>query len=292
MRNPAAGGRGGRAGGKETPSVRTKRRYALWMSGLALAVLFLCAVFEKWVCPYDPLAIDFMPLSPPSLANPFGTDDLGRDVFSRFVMGTRISFIVGAGSVLIAAALGIVTGLLAAYSKGLRALLMRTIDAIWAFPMIMLALALAASFEPGLGTVVIAIAVVYSPLFARVVYGQALSVMERDFVTAARAFGCGPVRLLLTHILPNLSAAILVQGTLSVGTAIVLESSLSFLGVGIQPPAPSWGLIMQSGYRWLEQAPWISILPGIGLYVTVVSFSVLGDWLRIIVDPKQLTMRV
>ena len=169
---------------------------------------------------------------------------------------------------------------------------MRTIDAIWAFPMIMLALALAASFEPGIGTVVIAIAVVYSPLFARVVYGQSLSILERDFITAARAFGCGPIRLLLTHVLPNLSAAILVQATLSVGTAIVLESSLSFLGVGIQPPTPSWGLMMQSGYRWLEQAPWISILPGIGLYMTVVSFSVLGDWLRIIVDPKQMTLKV
>jgi len=140
--------------------------------------------------------------------------------------------------------------------------------------------------------VVIAIAVVYSPLFARVVYGQSLSILERDFITAARAFGCGPIRLLLTHVLPNLSAAILVQATLSVGTAIVLESSLSFLGVGIQPPTPSWGLMMQSGYRWLEQAPWISILPGIGLYMTVVSFSVLGDWLRIIVDPKQMTLKV
>jgi len=277
---------------KKTDGVRKKRRYALWLSGLALAVLGLFAVLEQRICPYDPLAIDFTPLSPPSLQNLFGTDDLGRDVFSRFVIGTRISFIVGALSVFFAAALGIATGLTAAYSKRLRALLMRTIDAIWAFPMIMLALALAASFEPGIGTVVIAIAVVYSPLFARVVYGQSLSILERDFITAARAFGCGPIRLLLTHVLPNLSAAILVQATLSVGTAIVLESSLSFLGVGIQPPTPSWGLMMQSGYRWLEQAPWISILPGIGLYMTVVSFSVLGDWLRIIVDPKQMTLKV
>jgi peptide/nickel transport system permease protein len=272
--------------------VKRKRRYALWLSGLALAGLALLAIFEQWICPYDPLAIDFAPLSAPGLKNPFGTDDLGRDVFSRFVVGTRISFIVGVFSVSLAAALGIITGLVAAYSRRLRALLMRTIDAIWAFPMIMLALALAASLEPGQATVIIAIAIVYSPLFARVVYGQALSILGRDFVAAARVFGCGPIRLLFIHVLPNLSAAILVQATLSVGTAIVLESSLSFLGVGIQPPTPSWGLIMQSGYRWLEQAPWISILPGIGLYVTVVSFSVLGDRLRIILDPKQLTMRV
>jgi peptide/nickel transport system permease protein len=272
--------------------LRKKRRYAMWLSGAALAVLVLLALLEKWVCPYDPLAIDFIPLGPPSLENPFGTDDLGRDVFSRFIAGTRISFIVGAVSVFFASSLGIIIGLTAAYSKKLRAILMRAIDAIWAFPMIMLALALATSLDPGLGTVIIATAVVYSPLFARVVYGQALSILERDFVTAARAFGCGPLRLLFTHVLPHLAAAVLVQATLSIGTAIVLESSLSFLGVGIQPPAPSWGLIMQSGYKWLEQAPWISILPGIGLYVTVVSFSVLGDRLRIILDPKQLTMKV
>jgi ABC-type dipeptide/oligopeptide/nickel transport system permease subunit len=268
--------------------MRTKRRYSLWLSGLALAVLAVFALFESWISPFDPLAIDFAPLSPPDRTHPFGTDELGRDVFSRFVVGTRISFIVGTGSVLLAAIFGVLIGLLAAYSRRLRAVLMRMVDAIWAFPMIMLALALAASLEPGLGSVTIVIAVVYSPLFARVAYGQGLSILERDFVVAARALGCAPVRLLLTHVLPNLAAAILVQATLSVGTAIVLESSLSFLGVGIQPPTPSWGLIMQSGYRWLEQASWLSILPGIGIYVTVVSYSVLGDWLRIILDPKQL----
>ena len=277
---------------KKTATARRKRRYALWLSGLALAVLVLFALLEGRICPHDPLAIDFTPLSPPSPQNLFGTDELGRDVFSRFIIGTRISFIVGPVSVFFAAALGIIVGLVAAYSKKLRALLMRTIDAIWAFPMIMLALALAASFEPGIATVTIAIAVVYSPLFARVVYGQSLSILERDFVAAARALGCGPIRLLFSHVLPNLSAALLVQATLSVGTAIVLESSLSFLGVGIQPPTPSWGIMMQSGYRWLEQAPWISILPGIGLYATVVSFSVLGDWLRIISDPRQMTIKV
>ncbi len=272
-------------------SPRRRRPYALWLSALAIVALAAAALLEKWLCPYDPLAIDFVPLSSPSLAHPFGTDDLGRDVFSRFLAGCRISCLVGLVSVFIAAALGVVAGLIAAYSKPFRALLMRTIDAIWAFPMIMLALALAASLEPGLGTVIIAIAIVYSPLFARVAYGQALSILERDFIVAARAFGCHPARLLLLHVLPNLAAAILVQGTLSIGTAIVLESSLSFLGVGIQPPTPSWGLIMQSGYQWLEQAPWVSVLPGIGLYVTVVAFSVLGDRLRIVLDPKQLRMR-
>ena len=137
-----------------------------------------------------------------------------------------------------------------------------------------------------------AIALVYSPLFARLVYAQALSLLEREFILAAQAFGCRPVRLLLTHVLPNLAAPIIVQATLTVGTAIVLESSLSFLGVGIQPPTPSWGVMIQTGYKWLEQAPWLSVLPGMGIYLTVVSFSVLGDWLRLILDPKQLTRRV
>ncbi|HTU00419.1 MAG TPA: ABC transporter permease [Candidatus Sulfotelmatobacter sp.] len=268
------------------------RRPALWISAAIVAVLGVAAVLGPWIRPHDPLAIDFPPLSPPSFTNPFGTDDLGRDVFSRFVVGTQISVIVGVLSVGIAAALGILTGLIAAYAPRFRAVLMRTMDAIWSFPMIMLALGLAASLEPGQGTVVLAIAIVYSPLFARVVYGQALAILERDFITAARAFGCGPGRLLGVHVLPNVAGAILVQATLSVGTAIVLESSLSFLGVGIQPPTPSWGLLMQAGYRWLEQAPWISVLPGIGLYSTVVAFSVLGDWLRISLDPRQVTLRV
>ena len=143
-----------------------------------------------------------------------------------------------------------------------------------------------------MGTVIVAIAVVYAPLFARLVYGQALSILERDFILAAKAFGCGPARLLLTHVLPNLAAPIIVQGTLTVGTAIVLESSLSFLGVGIQPPTPSWGVMLRSGYKWLEQAPWVALLPGLGVYLTVVSFSVLGDWMRVALDPKQLTRRV
>jgi ABC-type dipeptide/oligopeptide/nickel transport system permease subunit len=270
---------------------RKKIRASLWISGAALVILAFFAIFERSICPYDPLGIDFIPLEAPGIKNLFGTDEIGRDVFSRFVVGARISFVVGTVSVFFAAVLGIITGLSAAYFKRLQAVFMRTIDAIWAFPMILLALSLATSLEPGIGPVIIAIAVVYSPLFARLVFAQSLSILERDFVQAAKAFGCGHTRLLLTHVLPNLAAPILVQATLTIGTAIVLESSLSFLGVGIQPPTPSWGLMLRSGYKWLEQAPWISILPGLGVYTTVVSFSVLGDWLRVILDPKQLTKR-
>jgi peptide/nickel transport system permease protein len=267
-------------------------RLSIWLSLIGLAVLGVFALLENWICPYDPLAVEFMPLDPPGLKNIFGTDNLGRDVFSRFVAGTRISFVVGLTSVFFASLLGILTGLFAAYFKKVQAVFMRVMDAIWAFPMILLAMALAASLQPGIVTVIIAIALVYSPLFARLVYAQALSLMEREFILAAQAFGCKPARLLFTHLLPNLAAPVIVQATLTVGTAIVLESSLSFLGVGIQPPTPSWGVMIQTGYKWMEQAPWMSVLPGLGIYITVVSFSVLGDWLRIVLDPKQLTRKV
>ncbi len=272
--------------------MKLKVRPSVWLSILALVVLTVFAIFETLISPYDPLASEFLPLAPPSLKNPFGTDNLGRDVFSRFVAGTRISFVVGLTSVFFACLLGIMAGLMAAYFQRIQALFMRIMDAIWAFPMLLLAMALAASLQPGIVTVIVSIALVYSPLFARLVYAQALSLLEREFILAAQAFGCRPARLLFTHVLPNLAAPIIVQATLTVGTAIVLESSLSFLGVGIQPPTPSWGVMIQTGYQWLEQAPWLSVLPGLGIYVTVVSFSVLGDWLRLILDPKQLTRKV
>ncbi|MBM4314730.1 MAG: ABC transporter permease [Deltaproteobacteria bacterium] len=269
--------------------MKSPLRASIWLSILALLVLVVFAVLESRLAPYDPLAVQFMPLDPPGWQNLFGTDDLGRDVFSRFVTGARISFVVGLVSVFFALLLGTVMGLAAAYFKPIQALVMRIVDAIWAFPMILLALALSASMKPGIVTVIVAIAVVYSPLFARLVYGQALSILERDFIMAAKAFGCKPARLLFTHVLPNLAAPLIVQATLTVGTAIVLESSLSFLGVGIQPPTPSWGVMIQTGYKWLEKAPWLSVMPGVGIYVTTVAFSVLGDWLRLILDPKQLS---
>uniref|UniRef100_A0A7V3N4S4 ABC transporter permease n=1 Tax=candidate division CPR3 bacterium TaxID=2268181 RepID=A0A7V3N4S4_UNCC3 len=271
--------------------MRFKLRPSIWVSILLLIILAIFAIFETQICPYDPLSIEFSPMEPPNLKNWFGTDNLGRDVFSRFVAGARISFVVALTSILFAAFLGVLLGLIAAYFKKTQAVIMRIMDAIWAFPMLLLAMALAASLRPGISTVIIAISLVYTPLFARLVYSQALSIIEREFILAARAFGCQPFRMLFTHVLPNLAAPVIVQATLTVGTAIVLESSLSFLGVGIQPPTPSWGVMIQTGYKWLEQAPWMSIFPGLGIYFTVVSFSVLGDWLRIILDPKQLTQK-
>ena len=213
--------------------MKQKIPFSTWVSTVCLFILFLMALLKDWLSPFDPLGIDFMPLDAPGLENIFGTDSPGRDVFGRFVAGARISFIVGMSSVAFAAALGICLGLMAANFKPLQAIFMRFIDAIWAFPIVLLALALAlaASLEPGVGTVI-------------------------------------------------------------VGTAIVLESRLSFLGVDIQPPTPSWGVMLRSGCKWLEQAPLVALLPGLGIYLTVVSFSVLGDWMRVALDPKQLTRRV
>ncbi|MEM2914569.1 MAG: ABC transporter permease, partial [Candidatus Bathyarchaeia archaeon] len=213
-----------------------KLRPSIGLSILILILLTIFAIFEDLICPYDPLSIEFPPMEPPNFKNWFGTDNLGRDVFSRFVAGTRISFVVALTSIFFAAFLGVLLGLVAAYFKKARAIILRIMDAIWAFPMLLLAMALAASLRPGLSTVIIAISLVYTPLFARLVYSQGLSIIEREFILAARAFGCQPFRMLLTHVLPNLAAPVIVQATLTVGTAIVLESSLSFLGVGIQPP--------------------------------------------------------
>jgi peptide/nickel transport system permease protein len=272
--------------------MKLKIRPSLWASFGILGLLLLMAVLGDRAAPYNPLAMDFGPVESPSLRHPFGTDDTGRDVFSRFAAGARISYSIGIASVFLSCVIGTMVGLAAAYFVALRALLMRVTDAIWAFPTILLGLALAASLTPGVLTVILAISTVYSPLFARLVYGQALSILERDYITAARAFGCGNVRLLLTHVLPNLAAPLIVQISLTVGTAIILESSLSFLGVGIQPPTPSWGSMLRTSYKWLERAPWMSMLPGLGIYLTVVSFSVIGDWLRVILDPKQKQKRI
>lgn len=267
--------------------MRKRANLSLWLSIASLLVLLLFAILGSLITPYDPLGMDCPPSEPPNFKNWFGTDNLGRDVFSRFVAGARISYVIGVSSILISSVIGTALGLAAAYFKAFRAILMRVTDAIWAFPTILLGLALAASLKAGVGTVILSISVVYSPLFVRLVYGQALSLLERDFIIAAKAFGCGSIRLLFTHVLPNLAAPLIVQSTLTIGTAIVLESSLSFLGVGIQPPTPSWGIMLRTGYKWLEIAPWMSVFPGLGVYLTVVSFSVLGDWLRVMLDPKQ-----
>jgi peptide/nickel transport system permease protein len=243
------------------------------------------AIFAPWVAPYDPFQ-PIMPLSPPSPEHWLGTDQIGRDVLSRTIFGARASLMVGLASVAIGVLVGTTLGLTAGYVRRLEPLIMRLMDALWAYPAVLLALGLGVAVGPGFLTVVSAIGIVYTPVFARLAFGQTLAVKEREFVVGAEALGARPARVVLRHILPNIQAALVVQFTLSVGTAMIFESTLSFLGLGIQPPTPSWGVILRNGYSWMHIAPWIAIAPGIAIFGIVLSLNLLGDRLRVLLDPK------
>jgi peptide/nickel transport system permease protein len=259
----------------------------LIISGSFIILIILLAIIGELIIPYSPYSMNFLPFQPPSKQNIFGTDDLGRDIFSRLVIGTRISLLVGCFSVAVAAFFGTILGLISSYYKKFEVLLMRLIEALWAIPSILLALSIAITMKPGITSTIIVIGIVYCPLFARLVFGQAVSIREREFVTAAKAIGCSDSRVIFRHMFPNLIAPIIVQVSLAIGTAIILESTLSFLGVGIQPPTPSWGVMITSGYIWLAKAPWVAFIPGIAIYLTVTSLNLIGDRIRIKLDPKQ-----
>ncbi len=261
------------------------------LAGVALLVVSLVtfgALFAGIISPYDPLRQDYSAyLQPPSRAHPLGTDNLGRDILARIMYGARVSLAVGVIAVGIAVALGAMIGLASGYVGGrVDDVLMRMVDAIWTFPSLVLALSLAAALGPGLDKVMIAVGIVYVPAFARLVRGQTLSVREREFVAAARALGANDLRMVLQHIWPNVTTPVIVQASLNVATAIITEASLSFLGVGVRPPAPSWGSMLKAGYQYMEVAPWMSIFPGLAIFVTVLAFNMAGDGLREAVDPR------
>ena len=253
-----------------------------------LITVLLVAVAADILSPYNPNSL--MPdgiLQPPSPAHLFGTDHLGRDVLSRTIHGTRVAVQAGFISVGIAVALGVVIGLIAGYRGGwVDDILMRLIDTLWSFPTLVLALAIAASMGPGLANAMIAIGIVFTPAFARLVRGQTLSVREQDFVTAARAIGSNPLRITLVHIWPNVTAPIIVQSSLMVAQAIIVEAALSFLGLGVEPPNASWGSMVRAAYAVLDQAPWPCFFPGIAIFVTVLGLNLLGDGLRVALDPR------
>jgi peptide/nickel transport system permease protein len=208
-------------------------------------------------------------------------------VLSRIILGTRVSILAGAVSVGVALSAGVLIGLVAGYNRGwVDDLLMRMVDALYSFPALLLALAITAILGPGLTNVMLAIGIVFTPSFARLVRGQALSVRERDFVMAARVMGAGPWRIMGVHIWPNITAPIVVQASLQVAAAIVIEAGLSFLGLGVQPPAPSWGSMLKDGYQYMEQAPWLAFAPGAAIFVTVLAFNLFGDGLRHALDPR------
>jgi peptide/nickel transport system permease protein len=277
----------------ESPTRRALRRLFKRKGavlGLAVIVAFvLLAVFAPLIVPYDPITTNWaLVRKAPTVAHWFGTDDLGRDVLTRVIYGSRASLAAGAISVGIALAVGVPLGLLSGYRGGfVDALISRLTDAMLACPFLILAIALAAFLGPSLGNAMIAIGVSATPIFIRLTRGQTIGVKVEDYVEAARAIGNPPWRVALFHILPNILPALLVQATLSIAAAIIAEAALSFLGLGQQPPAPSWGSMLNSAQRFLTNAPWMAMWPGFAIFLVVLSFNLVGDGLRDALDPRQ-----
>ena len=276
----------------ESPARRAWRRLKQRKSALfalfVIIALILIAIFAPLIAPYDPTKQSWSAVrKAPSLAHWFGTDEVGRDILSRIIYGTRASLSAGIISVGIAISIGVPLGLLAGYLGGkVDAILGRITDAMLAVPFLILAIALAAFLGPSLGNAMIAIGVTATPLFIRLTRGQTLSVVKEDYIEAARAVGNPGWRIALRHILPNVMPALLVQATLTIATAIIAEASLSFLGLGQQPPAPSWGSMLNAAQRFLTNAPWMAVWPGLAIFVTVLSFNLFGDGLRDALDPR------
>ncbi len=276
----------------ETPGRRAWRRLKQRkgaMAGLAVIVIVvLAALLAPWIAPYDPIQQSWSAVrKAPSAAHWFGTDEVGRDVLARILYGARASLLAGVMSVGIAIGIGVPVGLAAGYMGGVvDAVISRLTDAMLACPFLILAIALAAFLGPSLSNAMIAIGVTATPIFVRLTRGQVLATKSEDYVEAARAVGNPHWRNAVRHILPNVMPQLLVQATLTVATAIIAEASLSFLGLGQQPPAPSWGSMLNTAQRFLANAPWMAIFPGLAIFVTVLSFNLLGDGFRDALDPR------
>ncbi|MCC7370716.1 MAG: ABC transporter permease [Chloroflexi bacterium] len=285
-------------GAAPLPTVRRQRRAAtlifLLRQRLAvpatavLLVVVFCAMFANVIAPYDPERQDYAHvMEGPSRAHLLGTDDIGRDVLSRIIYGSRTSVSVGLVAVAISIAFGVGLGLVAAYLRGwVDDIIMRIMDALAAFPALVLALGITAALKPGLLNVMVAIGIIFMPQFARLARGEALSVRELEYVTAARVIGAGAARTIFWHIWPNITAPIIVQASLRVAAAIVTEASLSFLGAGVPPPTASWGGMLRSSYQFTETAPWLALFPGAAIFLTVLATNLFGDALRAALDPR------
>ena len=271
-------------------AVRRLAQQRAALIGLAVVLFFIAiAVAAPLLAPYDPLATDWRAVrKPPSALHFFGTDELGRDVLARLIWGARASLMAGLVSVSIAVAVAVPLGLVSGYLGGaVDGLMMRMVDAMLAIPFLILAIALAAFLGPNLTNAMIAIGVAQTPIFIRLTRGQVLVVRHENYIEAARAIGNPGRRIMLRHILPNVLAPILVQATLAIAAAIIAEATLSFLGLGQQPPAPSWGSMLNTATRFLAQAPWMAIWPGLAIFTLVLSFNLLGDGLRDALDPRR-----
>jgi peptide/nickel transport system permease protein len=279
---------------------RLRRDRTAMLGGMLVALISLAALFAPVLAPHDPaeqfrdgLTPDGQPVPSTLLTDgstrfPIGTDANGRDLLSRILYGAQVSLIVGVLANTLAVTLGTLIGSVAGFfGDPLETLLMRFTDVMMAFPTLLLAMALVAILKPNLWIIILVIGVVYWTWIARVVYGQVLALRERDFVTATRALGAGRLFILVRHILPQLVPTIIVWGTLGIATNVMLEASLSYLGIGVQPPTPSWGGMIQQGQSYYRTAPWMVIFPGLAIMLTVFAFNLLGDGLRDALDPTQ-----
>jgi peptide/nickel transport system permease protein len=254
---------------------------------IGVLIVLLTALFAPLIAPHDPVEMFPQLREAPGKSFIMGTDNFGRDVFSRIVYGARVSIMVGLISVGIGASLGIVLGLAAGYFSGwLDNIIMRLMDILFAFPSILLALSIVSVLGPDLQNTIIAIGIVRIPIFTRTVRAEVLSVKSQEYITSARSIGIKDSRIIIRHIMPNIISPFLVQATLSLSSAILVEASLSFLGLGIQPPNPSWGSMLNESRKIMELAPWTALYPAIAIILTILSFNLLGDSLRDILDPK------
>jgi peptide/nickel transport system permease protein len=257
--------------------------------GLVLLSIFVvAAIFGPLISPYDANNMAFDMLSPPSWAHPLGTDDLGRDLLSRIIVGTQVSLFVGVSTVAIALVIGVTLGVLAGYFGGwLDHVIMRYIDLQWAFPNFIVAVYLVAVFGTGLTNLIVAIALAFLDDFARIARGMVLSIKEEQYVAAARTVGVSDFRIMWRHILPNAAAPIIVQATVAVSYAILGEASLSFLGLGVEATTPTWGLILADARSFITRAWWLGIFPGVAIMLTVLSINFIGDALRDFLDVRE-----
>jgi peptide/nickel transport system permease protein len=270
--------------------IRKLLRNRLAMLGLAIVVLMLVTVLASFILNYDEQVVEqHLPsaLQPPSLEHPFGTDHLGRDVFFRVVYASRTALMVGVTVVLIGMTIGTILGLLSGYLGGYWDLIIsRLVDIMLAFPFLLLAIAVSATMGGSLRNVILALGIATFPSYVRLVRGCVLSIREEQFVDAARALGASRLRIMVLHILPNLGGTLLVYGTLRISTAILAESSLSYLGLGAQPPQPTWGNMLSDGREYLLFYLWLPLFPGLAILLTVLGFNLLGDGLRDVLDPR------
>jgi peptide/nickel transport system permease protein len=260
---------------------------------VVVSIFIFLSLFGTMITPYDPVKQDYKAvLQSPSITHPMGTDHLGRDVLARVIGGARVSMQAGLVSVGLSVFIGCLVGLIGGFYGGIADdVIMRLSDVMFSFPSLVLALAVTSALGPGLRNAMIAIAVVFVPIFSRLARAETLKVKECDYVLAAQSMGTDSWRIVRRHILPNIAYSIIVQASLLVGVAIIVEASLSFLGLGVPPPTPSWGSDLRLGAKYLERGPWMSIFPGLCIYLTVLAINLIGDGLRLALDPRMKGVR-